>query len=124
MRFTPATSFTIRLERLVEDVIRDARPVSGHKVARGDAAQRESVIVSAAVAHDADRAGVGQNGEVLVDLSVQTCICDLLTENRIRLAQNVALLLGDLAGDADAETGTRNGWRITRYFGRPSSKPS
>ena len=92
---------------LVEDVIRDARPVSGHKVARGDAAQRESVIVSAAVAHDADRAGVGQNGEVLVDLSVQTCICDLLTENRVRLAQNVALLLGDLAGDADAETGTR-----------------
>ena len=71
---------------LVEDVIRDARPVSGHKVARGDAAQRESVIVSAAVAHDADRAGVGQNGEVLVDLGVQTCICDLLTENRVRLA--------------------------------------
>ena len=92
---------------LVEDVIRDARPVSGHKVARGDAAQREGVIVGAAVAHDADRAGVGQNGEVLVDLSVKTCICDLLTENRVRLAQNVALLLGDLAGDADAEAGTR-----------------
>ena len=92
---------------LVEDVIRDARPVSGHKVARGDAAQREGVIVGAAVAHDADRAGVGQNGEVLVDLGVQTCICDLLTENRVRLAQNVALLLGDLAGDADAEAGTR-----------------
>ena len=47
----------------VEDVVGDARPVGGHEIAGVDSTQSKCVIIRPTVAHDADGAHGGQNGE-------------------------------------------------------------
>ena len=49
----------------VEHVIRQAHPIGGHEVGGADGAESDRVIISAAVAHDADGAHVCQRREVL-----------------------------------------------------------
>ena len=55
---------------LVEQLVGDAGPVGGHEVLGRHSAQRKHAVVAAAIAHDADGARVGQDGEVLVHLLV------------------------------------------------------
>ena len=54
------------------DVVRDARPVGGHEVVRRDRADGDGVVVRPLVAHDAHGADARQDGEILVDIGVQT----------------------------------------------------
>ena len=63
---------------LVQHIVGDAGPVGSHEVAGGDGAERQGVIVGAAVAHDAHGAGIGEDGKVLVDVLVLAGGGDLL----------------------------------------------
>ena len=92
---------------LIQYLVRDACPVSSHKVGGGDTAQREGVVIGSEVAHDADRTHIGQNSEILVDGFIQTCFGNLIAEDEICFAQDVQLFFGDFANDADGKTRTR-----------------
>ena len=104
---------------LVEQLVGDAGPVGGHEVLGRHSAQRKHAVVAAAIAHDADGARVGQDGEVLVHLLVFAGLFQLLAVDRVGKAQRVGLLLGDLAHDANGKT--RAGERLAgdEILGQP-----
>ena len=100
----------------VQHIIGNAGPVSGHEVVGGHGPEGQSVVIGAAVAHDAHRAGVGQDGKVLVDTVVQTGPGDLIPEDKVGLTEGVGLLLGDVADDADGQAGTGEGLAGNQVF--------
>ena len=104
----PSTSLMMRLLILREQVVRQARPVGGHRVCRGDRADDDRVAVGALVAHDADRADVGQHREVLPHLAVR---CPTRrsprARSRRRARSSLELLVRDVADDAHGEARTR-----------------
>ena len=67
------------------------------------------MIVGTEVAHNAYGTDVGKDGEVLPDGLVQTGLGDLLPEDRIGVADDPQLLLGDLTEAADGQTGAGEG---------------
>ena len=70
----------------IEHIVRDARPVGGHEVRRRDAAQRERIVIRAAVAHNTDRAHIRQHREVLIHRLLQVRLGDLVAEDEVRVA--------------------------------------
>src|SRR3954471_13384408 len=93
---------------LLEQVVRQAGPVGGHRVVGGHRADDDDRAVGALVALDADRADVGQDAERLPELAVQAGLADLVLEHEVRVTQQVEALLRGLApDDADREPGTR-----------------
>ena len=92
-----------------QHLIRDACEICGHKVGGGDATQRQGIIISSAVAHNAYRTHIGQHGEILVDAPIQTSLCDLFPEDPVGILENGQLFVCDLADDADRQTRTRSG---------------
>src|SRR5258708_30681942 len=95
--------------RAPQELVRERVIVGGHAVGRSDRPQRADVIVGAPVAHDADALHRQQYGEGLPDRVVEAGGADLLEIDRVGLAQDVELLAGDLAGNADGEVGFREG---------------
>ena len=93
----------------VQHVVGDTGPVGGHEVRGGNGAQGQSIVIGAAVAHDAHGAHVGQHREVLVHGALQVGLGDLVPEDEVGQAQGVQLVLGDLAQDADGKTGAGEG---------------
>src|SRR5262245_1336807 len=85
----------------LEHVVRDPRPVGGHRVLGGHRADDDGVGVRALVALHADGADGGEHREALPQLAVQVGAADLLEEHRVRTAQDGEPLLGDVADDAD-----------------------
>ena len=104
---------------LVEQLVGDAGPVGGHEVLGRHSAQRKHAVVAAAIAHDANGARVGQDGEVLVHLLVFAGLFQLLAVDRVGKAQRVGLFLRDLAHDTDGKA--RAGERLAggEVFGKP-----
>ena len=102
----------------VEQLPRQARKVGGHEVLCLYRAQRDGVVIGALVAHDADRAQVCERGEILVDAALETGLGDLLAEDGVRLADDVQLLLGDLADDADGKARAGEGLTPDKAFGQ------
>ena len=88
----PATSLMMRRAQTIEELVRQPRPARRHEVDGLDRAQRDHVVVAAAVAHDADRAHRQEHGEGLADLVVQPVRAQLLDEDRVGLAQQVGVL--------------------------------
>src|SRR5262245_8866296 len=80
---------------------------SGHEIGRLDGAQRDDMLVGAAVTHDADRTHRKKNRERLSGLVVQPGCPQLVDENRVRTSQEVGVFPFDLAEDADTEAGPR-----------------
>ena len=93
----------------VQHLVWDAGPIRRHKITGGDAAQRQGVIICPAIALDAHRTHVGQHRKVLVHAALQPGFVDLIPEDEVGLTQNVRLLLGDVADDADGKTGPGKG---------------
>ena len=104
----------------VEHIIRDARPVGGHEVRRRDAAQRERIVIRAAVAHNTDRAHIRQHREVLIHRLLQVRLGDLVAEDEVRVAQNVEPILGHRAEAADGQTRPRE--RLCLLYTSPSPR--
>src|SRR4051812_16887722 len=93
---------------LLEEVVRQTRPVRGHRVVGGDRADHDDVAVRAPVALYAYRTQVArQHAERLPELAVQAGVADLLLQDRVGIAQQLQALPGDLAADdPDREAGT------------------
>ena len=47
----------------VQNIVGDTGPVSGHKIIGRDGTKGQGMVISTAIAHDAHRAGIGENGE-------------------------------------------------------------
>ena len=106
-RFTPGISLTIRAGDRLDQVVREPRPVGGHRVVARDRADHDRVAVRALVALHADRADRRQHGERLPELAVETGAAHLLLEDRVGLAQDLEPLRRDVADDPDREARAR-----------------
>ena len=102
----------------VQHVVGDAGPVSSHKVRGSNSTQSQGVVVGAAVAHDANAAGIGQDGEVLVHVLVLASLGNLVPEDEVSLPQQVGLGLGDVADDTDGQTGAGEGLAADQVLGQ------
>ena len=101
----------------VQHVVGDAGPVGGHEIAGSHRAEGQGIVVGAPVAHNAHRAGIGQNGKVLVDVLILARGGDLLPVDGVGLPEGVGLLLGDVPNDPDGQSpapGTAAGRPDTR----------
>ena len=84
--------------------MRQRRPLGGHEVGGLHRAQRHRVLVSAAVAHHADRAHRQEDGECLRGLVVPARGTELVDEDRVGTLQKVDVLALHLAEDAHAKS--------------------
>ena len=89
--------------------MRDLGELNGHGVGGDDGADAYGVIVGAAVAHDADGAHAGEDGEVLPNFPFHTGVFDLFAENIVAVTEDRQLFLCDLAEDTNAEAGAGEG---------------
>src|ERR1700730_16061147 len=101
-----------------KEFVRERGVVGGHALGRGDRAQGADEIVGPAVAHHADAPHRQQDGKRLPDRVVETGVADLLQEDRVGLAQDVELRAGDLAGDADRQTGAGDRVALDKFVGQ------
>ena len=86
---------------------------SGHSVDSVDSADDNAPLVSTLVVADADALDVGNNGEILPHLALQTVLGKLLAQNGIGLADGFQTVAGDGTQAADAQTGAGEGLTIT-----------
>ena len=92
---------------LIQHIIGNPRPIRGHEVRGRDAPQGQGIVVGPPVAHDAHAAGIGQHGEVLIDVLLLTRGGDLLPEDGVRVPEGVQFLFGQVADDPDGKAGAR-----------------
>ena len=88
---------------LIQDLIGDPGPVGSHKIIGRDCPERQRVVIRPSVPHDAHRAGVGEDSEVLVQVSGLAGPGDLIPENKIRLPQRIGFFLCDRSDDPDGK---------------------
>ena len=122
------TSTTTRLisSTLVGDSVRDLcdhvvgqpGPVGGHGILGRDGAEHDRVTIRATITLDTDGTNTGkQNDGALPDLKIESGRGEFFADNEVGLAQNVETFAGDLADDADAEAGAREGLTTDDVFG-------
>ena len=87
--------------------MRQACPIGGHAVSRGDGSQGDSLFVGAKIAHDADGLDRKQHGKRLPDIAVDAEIVKLLDKDAIGPLQQLDLFRCDIAEYADAKAGSR-----------------
>ena len=87
--------------------MREVRILAGHKVVGLDGAKCNGIVIGTSVAHNADGAAIGEHRKILIGLLAK--MSDLLTEDIVRLAQDIELFTCDLSDHADRKTGTREG---------------
>ena len=98
---------------LLQYLIGNLCALCGHEVDGLHGSQRDSVIISSLITHNAYGSHVGQGCEVLVDLAVETCVSDFLAVNSICILYDLNLLSGHFADDTDTQSGA--GERLTEY---------
>ena len=102
----------------VQHVVGDSRPVGGHKVAGGDGAEGQGVVIGASVAHDAHGTGVGEDSKILVQVFVLAGLGDLVPEDEVGIPEQIGLLFGDLADDTDGQAGAGEGLAGDQILGQ------
>ena len=88
----------------VQNIVGDTGPVSGHKIIGRDGTKGQGMVISTAIAHDAHRAGIGENGEKLTKILGFPGFRKLVSEDEIGQAKGICFFLGDISDDADGET--------------------
>jgi hypothetical protein len=111
-RLMPRTSLMMRLLTLPQQAVGQLGPVRGHEVLGLHGAQRHHVFVGAAIAHHADALHRQEHGEGLAGLVVPVGGAQLVDEDGVGAAQQVGEVLADLAQDAHAQAGAREGVAI------------
>src|SRR6201996_1818051 len=91
-------------EAVLEGII-----IRRHAVGGGDGAQGTDMVIGTAVAHHAHGLDREQHGEGLPDLVVQAGLADLVQIDDVGLAQDLELVFGDLARNADGQARPRKG---------------
>lgn len=107
-RLTPGTSLTMRFVTFAS-TSQELRRFRRHKVAGHDGPQGNGVIIGTAVSHNPYGAHIGEGGEILAQLLVGSCPGHLLPVDVVGILNNLYLLSGNLADDADAQARSREG---------------
>ena len=101
----------------MEDVPREAGAFGGHEVAGFHGAQDDSVVVGAAVSHDADGAHVGEGSEVLAKIFGDACLIDLFPVDGVGFLDEFYLFRRDLTDDTDAQPRPGERLALNKAFG-------
>ena len=112
-RFTCGTSLTIRLATVPRTSQRDLCCLCGHEVDRIYGSQRDRVIVSSLITHNAYGAHISQCCEVLTDIAVDSCLCNLFAVDCICLLYHLYLFRCNRTDNTDTKSRTRE--RLTVY---------
>src|SRR5262245_2481472 len=91
----------------LEQVVGQAGPVRRHRVLARHRTDDDRIPVRALVALNAHGPDRRQDAEALPELAVEPGPPNLLQQDRVRLAQRLQPLAGDLADDPDGEAGPR-----------------
>jgi hypothetical protein len=124
-RLTSVTSLVIRVEIFSMHLVRQSRPVGGHRVLRGHRTQHDRVTVRTPSPLDPDRTDVGQQHDRhLPDLAVETSVVSssrAIASAWRRMSRRSRV---DGTDDADAQPGS--GERLAPHdrSGRPSCSPT
>src|SRR5579863_5354522 len=94
---------------VVEEIVGEAHPVRGHEVHRFYRAQRDHEVITAAVAHDADRTYRQKHGERLGGAVIEVVPAQFVDVDGIGASQEIGVFLADFTQDAHTESGTREG---------------
>ena len=94
---------------LSQELCGDIGELDGHCVGGDDGADADGVIIGARVAHHADGAHAGEDGEILPDIAVEAGLFDLIAEYVIGIAEYGDLFLCDIAEYAYAQAGAGEG---------------
>ena len=97
---------------VIQELVRQARPVRGHEIDRLDRAQRDHVVVTAAIAHHSDRAHRQENRERLAHAVVEVVSAELLDEDGVGTPQQIGIFLAHLTEDADAKARAGEGMAV------------
>ena len=90
-----------------ENFPRDLCGLGSHKVDGVYGSQGNRVVVSSLIAHNAYGAHIGQGCEVLADIAVDSCFCDLLAVDRVSFLYHLYFLRCYGADNTDSESRTR-----------------
>src|SRR5262245_26570123 len=82
---------------LPEEIVRQPRPVRGHRVLAHHRAERDHLRVRAEIPHDSHRPDGQQHGERLPQLALEAGGADLVLDDRVGIAQEGESLLSDVA---------------------------
>src|SRR5258708_4999111 len=91
---------------LLQDFVRQRRPVGRHAVFRVNGADRAGIRVGSLIAHDADRHHGQQDGERLPDLRVETRSPDFVDHDVIGFLENRDSRRSDLTQNSNGKTGS------------------
>ena len=97
---------------MLEEIPGETDRQGRHEIVCFDRPKGDGVIVGAGTAGEADGLQAGHDREILGDLAAVAFLLDLLTENGIRLAEDVELFPGDAAQAADGEPRSRKGLAV------------
>src|SRR5262249_24481392 len=97
---------------VVEELVRQVRPVRGHEIHRLDRTQRDDVVVPAPIAHHPDRAHRQEHRERLTHALVEIVTAQLFDEDCVGPSQQVGIFLAHLAEDAYREAWAGKGMAI------------
>ena len=101
----------------MEDGPGEGGAFGGHEVGGKDRPEGDGVVVSAAVAHDADRAQIGEGGEILAQVSGKAGFVNFFPVDGVSVLDDFDFFRGDFADDPDAEAGAREGLAADEAFG-------
>src|SRR5215469_10735301 len=92
---------------MVEELVRQTRPVCGHEIHGLDRAQGDHVVVAAPIAHHSNRAYGQKHRECLAHTVVEIVTAQLLDEDGIGTPQELGVLPAHLAEDTHTEPWAR-----------------
>lgn len=95
----------------------EVSPIRRHEVFRLHRAQSNDLLICPSVAHNADSFYREEHSECLGDLVVETRLPDLLDVDAVSLLEDLDLLPGDGAKNADGETRTREWMALDEMVG-------
>ena len=102
-----------------QHVVRQARPISRHRILRGHGTQHDRVAVGAAITLNAHGANISQqHNRALPDLLIQAGRRELLAGNQVRSAQDIQALTRHLANDANTQARAREGLAVHQVIGQ------
>lgn len=101
----------------LEDGPGEGGAFGGHEVGGEDGPEGDGVVVSTAVAHDADRAQIGEGGEVLSQVSGKAGLVDFFPVDGVSVLDDFDFFRRDFTNDPDTETGAGEGLAADEAFG-------
>ena len=112
----------MRLEIFERELVGQPCIFGRHEISRHNRADGNGIIVCSSVSHNSHRAAVRQHGKILAGLAAG--ISYFLTDNRIRVTENVEFFSRQITDNANGKTRTREGLTVDKKIGQIGFLPT